>query len=157
MNLYYRYALRWPIKQKVSFFKAVAFALLIMTAFASRGAHAAFVCDGRTFLTQGQDNTELSLVDIADPVTFMSQGPPATIQYNAVGFNPLDNYLYAIRDTGNPGPNSQMYRIETDGSVTLVGEVDGLDSSARYLSGTIDSNGMYYIVPEGNSDRKSVV
>ncbi|NVK35219.1 MAG: DUF11 domain-containing protein [Rhodobacteraceae bacterium] len=130
---------------------ATCLAMLVLLVLAPRDARAQFACDGSLFLTQGAGNTELSLVNLADPVTYTPQGPPASIVYNATAFNPLDNFLYAIRQTGNPGVNAELYQIQTDGSAVLIGAVNDLPTSDRYLSGTFDSSGKYYLVPEGGA------
>ena len=64
------------------------------------------------------------------------------MQRNALGFNPLDNYIYGIsfRSTGG----NDLYRIGSDGSSSLFGTVTGLPID-RYVNGAFSAAGDYYV------------
>ncbi|MBG6146095.1 putative repeat protein (TIGR01451 family), partial [Labrenzia sp. EL_142] len=119
------------------------------------------VCDGRMFLSQGESNTQLNLVDVAsNPAVFSPIGAPAFTEYNAMGYNPVDNFLYAIRARGNPGSDAQLLRIGGDGSVEIVdadpgspGEngIGNLPARNLYVSGEFAPDGSYYVLAFSSS------
>lgn len=94
------------------------------------------------YLEQGAVGAPTTLYKIdtsANPFNFVPQGT-ATITYNAVGYNPIDNYQYGILNTSN-----HLVRIAADGSAVDLGAVTGLPS-ATYISGTFsDTGGFLYV------------
>ncbi len=74
-----------------------------------------------------------------DPVTgtYTAIGP-VQLAYNAMGYDPIDNYLYALStDSSNRG---DLLRIANDGSITSLGVPAGLPA-ASYVSGAFDNLG----------------
>ncbi len=59
-------------------------------------------------------------------------------QYNAMGYNVVDNYLYAMSTNG--GTQGDLLRIANDGSVTNLGLPTGLPAGS-YVSGDFDNAG----------------
>ncbi len=59
-------------------------------------------------------------------------------QYNAMGYNVLDNYLYAL--STNAGTQGDLLRIASDGSVTNLGLPTGLPAGS-YVAGDFDNAG----------------
>lgn len=83
--------------------------------------------------------------------SFTDEGGPAPVSYNAIGFNPADNYLYAMV-VGAPTaqlPAGALVRIGEGGRVTRVGtnvyrHPD--TGTTRWYSGAFNpENGLYYI------------
>ena len=76
---------------------------------------------------------------LLNPVTatYTSIGS-AQPQYNAMGYNVLDNYLYALSTNG--GTQGDLLRIADDGSVTDLGLPAGLPSGS-YVAGDFDNAG----------------
>lgn len=109
-------------------------------------------CDARMFLSQSPNsttNTTLHNVDTSsNPFTFPPIGQGSFV-YNATGYNPTDNYVYAIRYQGS-GLLNQLLRVGADGSTTNLGAVSGLPSQP-YNSGAFSSTGVYYVKPTGNN------
>jgi len=97
-------------------------------------------CDSRLWLEQSPNGTTpTTLYQIntnANPLTFNPIGI-ASSTYNAVGYNPADNYQYGL--ITNPAGNT-LVRIGADGSAQPVGAVTGLPS-ATYISGAFDTAG----------------
>lgn len=106
-------------------------------------------CIPDVFLTQDA-NTSLYVVNTStNPFTYTPKGAPAGFGYNATAYNPKDGFLYAIKN--DPTVANILLRIDpSTGTVTELGNVAGLTNS-RYLSGEIDDNGNYYVLPTPNS------
>lgn len=53
---------------------------------------------------------------------FQPEGPVAAIQYNAIGYNPADDYIYGLSSTAGGGiPAHSLIRIGQGGVITRVG------------------------------------
>ena len=102
-------------------------------------------CDSRMYLSQAPTNsTNTTLYNIntsANPLTFpaIAQGSTA---YNAIGYNPTDNYIYGIQNVSNSG--NSLIRIGADGSTVNLGVISGLPVG-NYIAADIGSNGVYYV------------
>ena len=84
------------------------------------------------------------------PFTYTSLGSSqnsANLARNAIGYNPLDNYLYGIEWDGGTG--NELIRIGSDGSSVNLGTIAGLPVG-NYSSGGTSPNGNFY-VKAGNS------
>lgn len=107
-------------------------------------------CDGRMFLDQVDKNqnpnvSELLNVGYASaPFTYSSLG--TGFARNAIGYNPLDNYIYGIEWDGSLG--NELLRVGADGSSVNLGVVTGLPS-ANYAAGVVAPNGDYYVTAGG--------
>ena len=104
-----------------------------------------FVCDGNIYLsisTSASTPTTLYSVNYnVIPYTMIAIGNNAHgIAYNSIGYNKIDNYIYAVSRIGNT-----LYKIGNDGTVQSLGIVAGLPSDS-YLSGDILSDGNTFIV-----------
>lgn len=117
-------------------------------------------CGSGMLLTQGASTTDLIQFDLStNPIQFNTLGQ-ASVQYNATGYNPSDDYLYAIRQTGNPGTNAQLVRIAADGTSTIIDAdpgisgiqgVGNLSATQNWVSGTFSGSGMYYVMAGGGA------
>ncbi|WP_408950764.1 beta strand repeat-containing protein [Lysobacter sp. Hz 25] len=97
------------------------------------------VCDSRLWLEQSPGApTPTTLYQIgtnANPLTFNAVGTAAVV-YNAVGYNPADNYQYGLI---TPTSNT-LVRIGSDGAAVSLGAVSGLPV-ATYISGAFGTAG----------------
>jgi len=66
-------------------------------------------------------------------------------QINAIGFNPVDGFIYGIRHFAAP---YNLYRINASGQVQNLGAITGL--TGENSAGTIDSSGNYYVRGDNN-------
>ena len=109
-------------------------------------------CDSRMFLSQGPNvSTNTTLYNIntsGNPFTFPTIAQGST-NYNALGFNPSDFYLYGIENIG--GSSNHLIRIGADGSTVDLGAVTGLPVG-DYNNGDIGSNGILYVRPKASSN-----
>ncbi|WHI46044.1 OmpA family protein [Microbulbifer sp. VAAF005] len=130
---------------------AIAFGLVGWSASTQAQVQPMPACDSSLYLTQtvvlNTPPTELIRFDTSsDPFGFTILGSAAGEVYNGTAFNPLDNYLYAIRRTTNI-----LLRIGRDGSVQQLGAIQNLpvpdpdNFPAGYTSGEIDPIGNYYV------------
>lgn len=96
-------------------------------------------CDSRLWLEQSPGApTPTTLYQIgtnANPLTFNAVGTAAVV-YNAVGYNPTDNYQYGLI---TPTTNT-LVRIGSDGAAVSLGAVSGLPT-ATYISGAFGTAG----------------
>jgi len=106
-------------------------------------------CDGRLFLSQDASTSLNSVSTDTNPMVFTSIGAAASLSYNALGFSPTDGLLYAMRTDSNG--NHLLNVDQSTGAVTDLGTVTGLPATPVYNSGTVGSNGSYYIKPLGNT------
>ena len=106
-------------------------------------------CDATMYMSYGLNPnrpTTIARLDVSqvpfelDPIGDNSQS------YNAIGFNPRDNYIYGIRLR-----TTNLYRIHSNGYVDSLGNIRGLPSagSRSYNSGEIGADGYMYALLEG--------
>lgn len=87
---------------------------------------------------------------------FSAEGPAAAVRLSALGFNPADNYLYAMvdqRDTAEL-PFGSLVRIGQDGSIQRVGTrvYSHTGGWNRWSSGAFNpDDGLYYIADAGTA------
>ena len=62
---------------------------------------------------------------------------------NAIGFNPLDNFIYGYDITVN-----QIAQVDADRNITYMGSPTGLPANG-YNTGCFDKNGFFYIMVNG--------
>lgn len=85
-----------------------------------------------------------------DPVTgiYDSIGSTGAIGTNAIGYNPIDNYIYGWR-----GGVDGIVRIEHDATTTPLGVPAGLPVvGASYSGGDVDEFGNYYLIQNVTSN-----
>jgi uncharacterized repeat protein (TIGR01451 family) len=105
-------------------------------------------CPSSLLIAQSPNNgnsTLSSITTTGNPFTFTTLGT-ATSNYNAIGFNQRDGYLYGI--AGAPtGSKNQLVRVGSNGSAANLGVVEDLPLPRdTYYSGEIDNNGNYYVL-----------
>ncbi|EIM77039.1 hypothetical protein A33O_04230 [Nitratireductor aquibiodomus RA22] len=80
-------------------------------------------CTADTYLAQYSNTRLFSFDTSVNPFIVNPIGPASGMTYNAIGFNPADNYIYALRSTN-------LLRIGSDGSVRDLGPISGLPSGS---------------------------
>jgi uncharacterized repeat protein (TIGR01451 family) len=112
----------------------------------------AFTCTTPTiFLSQG-DPTQLEYSQYgAGSVTFTDLGAPYSGKYNALGFDPLNGYLYAQQGQANGnGVDGGLLQIDSTGAVTSLGAVTGLP--VGNLDGAFDNAGNLWVTAGDGSN-----
>ena len=69
-------------------------------------------------------------------------------QINAVGFNPLDNFIYGIEDVGLPS----LIRVDASGNTYNLGVIDNLANNGGYITGAFDDLGHYFFINPGDPE-----
>lgn len=114
-------------------------------------------CDARMFLatsSAGALNTQLHLINrSANPVSYTPIGSPAVPAYDAIGFNPLDSFLYGVDYSGNAG--NELFRIGSNGAVVNLGAMTlstgGSFPNVNVAGGAFSPTGEYYISSRTNN------
>ena len=142
-----------------------------VTGLASAPSWAApFSCDGSAYLIDqsGSGGTHLYRVDVgADNVLQPMLGGAtfATVAFNSLGYNPVDNHLYAMRRPLDSNPTSQpmpgqrgIFRLGTTGAVQMANvsaggnnayiRITGLPSALLPNAGTFDAAGNYFVTAQ---------
>ncbi|MGB2927229.1 MAG: hypothetical protein WBB82_18160 [Limnothrix sp.] len=114
-----------------------------------------FLCGSDFYLMQGQNAALFDINRTSTPYTLQSIGGASGIEYNALGYNPVDGYLYAIRNN-NAGT---IYRISSTGAVTTLGTPTGWQTSWGnfWFSGTFLEDGTYLINNGATNNQKRIV
>ncbi|HXW35598.1 MAG TPA: DUF11 domain-containing protein, partial [Acidimicrobiales bacterium] len=95
-----------------------------------------------SFLSQGSPQTQLYYsVAGSGSVTYNTLGPKYSATYNALGFDPNNNYLYAMVLGGN-----NLLEIDSNGNVTSLGAVTGFPTAANTpANGAFDPSGNFWV------------
>ncbi len=107
-----------------------------------------FTCDGTLYQTTAPSPTgPYTLYKVqTSPVQLLAIGSSFSLgtEFNALGYNPVDDYLYAI----NGLSPFQLYRIDASATVTNLGNVTSLvaPSGQRFNAGTFGPGGQYYVM-----------
>ncbi|WP_226531857.1 DUF11 domain-containing protein [Microbacterium paraoxydans] len=123
------------------------------------GAPSAFAAPGDpfdpaapvVFIAQGDPSQMQRAETTGDgSFAFSNEGGPAAVGYNAIAFNPADNYMYGmVTNTFTPGiPRGSLVRIAEGGVVTRIGSTvyTHPGGSTRFYSGAFNpADGLYYI------------
>lgn len=105
----------------------------------------AFGCTSAMYLSQTASLYNVNTT--TNPFTYPLIGT-ASSNYNAIGINPLNGYMYGmVANTNN------IVVINTDGTSIALGAVTGLPSGAIYNSGEIDNLGNYYVKINTNNNQ----
>jgi uncharacterized repeat protein (TIGR01451 family) len=109
-------------------------------------------CDARMFLGTSNSpptNTQLNQVNISsNPFTYTTIGAAGIPSYDAIGYNPADNYIYGVR-YGTSWSGNELMRIGADGSVINLGAMTlsggGPLPVQNYAGGAFSPTGEFYI------------
>jgi uncharacterized repeat protein (TIGR01451 family) len=127
----------------------------------TQGAPGSFICDRTLYVSRGTPNTTLSSV-ITTPSFALNDIGTANKEYNAIGFNVRDGFIYGIApDSNNTDSNGTnppgIYRINSAGQATLIGFPTGglppfpvlpgpaAGDPRNAFAGDIDRNGIYFV------------
>jgi len=101
----------------------------------------AFACDGDVFHSRGKN---VFRVDTnVQPFIYTQINPNAAgIKINAIGFNYVDGYLYAMSHNKGAEKN-HLIRIDASGNMTDLGAVTGLPNQG-YARGDFNISGKFY-------------
>jgi uncharacterized repeat protein (TIGR01451 family) len=109
-------------------------------------------CPSGMYLSQSPNsNTNTTLYDIntsTNPFTYPALGQGSNV-YNAIGFNPVDNYIYGINSGGGTG--NRLIRVGADGSTVDLGPVGGGMATDGWIMGTFSDTGVLYVLAGGGS------
>ncbi|STC98341.1 DUF6923 family protein [Chryseobacterium carnipullorum] len=105
-----------------------------------------FGCTNNMYLSQL--NTLYNVGTSTNPFTYTQIGTPAATNYNAIGINPLDGFMYGMLSNSNT-----IIRINANGTYNTLGSVTGLPGAVIYNSGEIDNAGNYYVKQNTNNNQ----
>lgn len=115
-----------------------------------------FVCNADVYVAQGNQSS-LRRIDVTtSPFTFITVDDPVPFEYNAAGYNPLDDFAYAFRRGSS---DRRLLRIAADGTLTDLGSFPQIaGGNADIYSGDVSPDGILYLahLPSG-SDRLSAI
>jgi uncharacterized repeat protein (TIGR01451 family) len=132
-----------------------------VTAAPSAAAPVAFTCSTPTAFMSENVPLSNSLTQLyssaygSGSITFSPLGPKGPLSYNAIGYNPNDNFLYGIRIG-----TTDLVQIDSTGAAIDLGAISGLGSpgAGAYYVGAFDSTapGANYWVTQGIGSSKNV-
>jgi hypothetical protein len=103
-----------------------------------------FECDGTMYFNYGNINSNgtvyIGEYDTTSASTSTTIASNTTFNHNALAYNYLDNYLYAV---GNP--SRIFYRINSSGTYTSLGTVSGVDPNNNIYAGDFNESGVYVL------------
>ncbi len=126
----------------------IVISLLFITCFSNTGFSQPFRCDGRLILSAVTGNTTTYNVIFA-PFGAVYYSPFASFldeKFDAVGFNPKDNYIYGVHKESN-----SIARLRANGTYELIGVVPQVDTLEVY-AGDCTPDG-FYICHENTLDK----
>ena len=102
----------------------------------------AFTCGSTLYIMQ-RFPAELYTIDrTATPFALNAVGG-ASVEYNGIGFNPVDNYIYGIDPSG--AGQGTIYRIDETGTPTSLGIPVGWPAETDWYAGTFLEDGTYVV------------
>ncbi|WMT92759.1 DUF6923 family protein [Pelagibacterium sp. H642] len=114
------------------------------------GTQPNFVCSPTMYLGINAPTQLVSVDTSTNPFAFPPIGAPYAQGYNAMGYDPVTNYIYATR--WDAGTNRwRLLRIGSNGSVSDQGPITGggINSSTGIASGAVGADGYYYVKNNG--------
>ncbi|QEE60348.1 tandem-95 repeat protein [Salinibacterium sp. dk2585] len=130
---------------------------------AAAAAGTPFDCTEPRFFAQAEDSGRLqvsvgSYTQQGDSIWTAIGQTWTTGFFNALAFNPQDEYLYGTRYGGGTGVDGSLVRIDSDGGVDYIGVSSqplGAPPSFLWDTGEFDSAGNYYVA-SGNGGTSTV-
>lgn len=106
----------------------------------------AFGCTTAMYLSQTA--TLYNISTTTNPFTYPAVGT-ASVNYNAIGLNPLDGRLYGMQNLSS----TNVVVINTAGTSINLGPVTGLPAGVTFNAGEIDNLGNYYVKVNTNNSQ----
>ena len=102
----------------------------------------ALACDETIYLSQndGSGGRNLVALDLDASPFASNQLTNYSTAHNALGYNPKDNYLYAVSES-----DSRLLLIGTQNQVIDLGEIEGASSVGTFWAGAFDIDGNYWV------------
>lgn len=112
---------------------------LVFSFFALVAFSQPFPCDGRLILSAATSNTSVYNISFGGfGAVYYNQLPLyLNERFNAVGFNPKDNYIYGVRENTN-----SIVRLRSNGTYELVGSAPQVNTLNAY-AGDCSPEGLY--------------
>ena len=118
------------------------------------GAMEPFECDGRIFIAENIfdgvgdiSGVDLGTINLTEPPLLKLDLIPSSHRggytYNAMGYNPIDNFIYAIKRDNNGADSHDLLRIDRNGNVEYV---ISLGEFTESVVADFDDEGNFYIV-----------
>ncbi|MEL6553835.1 MAG: GEVED domain-containing protein [Cyanobacteria bacterium J06621_11] len=119
-----------------------------------------FICDSTFYITVGPSDTSQQLFDVdrsgatftfntIGPATDVAGGYPHNFDYNALAYNPVDNFIYAYINASDsatgPYAPGNVVKIGNDGILHSLGVPTGGTLDSNYYAAAILSDGTYVI------------
>ncbi|MGQ4649323.1 DUF6923 family protein [Lyngbya aestuarii] len=127
-------------------------------------ALAQFVCDTTNYISEGDaatagqpTPTQLNRIDTTTNNFALTPIGFANVNYNAIGFNTLDRFIYGINPffagapVGDSPLNRTVYRIDPSGTATPLGIPQGLPATGFFFAGDFNPGGNYVILSRGRN------
>jgi uncharacterized repeat protein (TIGR01451 family) len=103
----------------------------------------AFTCGSTLYIMQ-RNPAELYTIDrTTTPFGLTGIGVPS-VEYNGIGFNPVDNYIYGIDPAGTLDQGT-IYQIDMTGTPTSLGIPAGWPAESQWYAGTFLEDGTYVV------------
>ncbi len=121
-------------------------------------------CNGQFFVSHGSSNSSNSSTSV-EKLSFsgstISPSPfsliPSGVGFNAMGINPIDGYIYAIRYPSSSSSQPRLVRIGIGGTnVTDLGAISGTNNNEFAYAACFDFNGTFYFATNANRLMKIV-
>ncbi len=109
---------------------------------------ATFTCDGTPYTVIGNPS-KFQTVNRSDLTTSDLGTVNPKVMVNGIGYNILDNYIYAIvndRKNDKTLKNKDIVQIDKDLNVKMVARFDPADFQPVNANGTMDNDGNYYLL-----------
>ena len=115
-------------------------------------------CNGQFYVSHGSSNTSTSTTNVEqlsfsgstiNPSSFSLN--PGGIGFNAMGINPIDGYIYAIRYPASSSVQAHLIRIGSGGTnLTDLGAISGMNNGEIAYAGCFDFDGTFYFATASN-------
>lgn len=122
--------------------------LFNFVAVTSSSAQTPFVCDSTMYMTIGTGFPATyalyKLNTAVYPASFDVVGSSTPTEINAIGYNPVDNFVYGISN-GSITSDRYLIRIDAMGVFDTIGEIPGLFGLGTIYAGDFDNQGRLFV------------
>ncbi|NET07957.1 MAG: DUF11 domain-containing protein [Symploca sp. SIO2B6] len=137
--------------------------LLTVTTGYAPEALAQFICDTTNYVSSGQivnnqpTQTQLNRINTTQDNFLLDGQGTAQPEYNAIGFNSIDRFIYGINPNfagapvGDSPLNRTVYRVDSDGTATALGIPDGIPDTGFFFAGDVNPQGQYVVLSRGTA------